>query len=83
MVSTKKVLVNTTYSSSILEGGTFDVSPLMSEEGMFKVKATTGVTHLGGDLEGFDDHLVNHFVQEFKCKNKKDMLSFHILVYIA
>lgn len=54
-----------------LGGGTFDVSLLTIEEGIFEVKATAGDTHLGG--EDFDNRLVNHFVQEFKRKNKKDL----------
>nr|GMD14154.1 heat shock cognate 70 kDa protein 2 [Ipomoea batatas]GMD15821.1 heat shock cognate 70 kDa protein 2 [Ipomoea batatas]GMD18898.1 heat shock cognate 70 kDa protein 2 [Ipomoea batatas]GMD20321.1 heat shock cognate 70 kDa protein 2 [Ipomoea batatas] len=51
--------------------GTFDVSLLTIEEGIFEVKATAGDTHLGG--EDFDNRMVNHFVQEFKRKNKKDI----------
>ena len=54
-----------------LGGGTFDVSLLTIEEGIFEVKANAGDTHLGG--EDFDNRLVNHFVQEFKRKNKKDL----------
>lgn len=54
-----------------LGGGTFDVSLLTIEEGIFEVKATAGDTHLGG--EDFDNRLVQHFVQEFKRKNKKDI----------
>merc|ERR1711871_1860806 len=54
-----------------LGGGTFDVSLLTIEDGIFEVKATAGDTHLGG--EHFDDRLVNHFTQEFKRKHKKDM----------
>jgi len=54
-----------------LGGGTFDVSLLTIEEGIFEVKATAGDTHLGG--EDFDNRLVTHFVQEFKRKNKKDL----------
>ena len=54
-----------------LGGGTFDVSLLTIEEGIFEVKATAGDTHLGG--EDFDNRLVNHFVQEFKRKYKKDI----------
>jgi len=42
-----------------LGGGTFDVSLLTIEEGIFEVKATAGDTHLGG--EDFDNRLVNHF----------------------
>ena len=52
-----------------LGGGTFDVSLLTIEEGIFEVKATAGDTHLGG--EDFDNRLVNHFMQEFKRKYKK------------
>jgi L1 cell adhesion molecule like protein len=54
-----------------LGGGTFDVSILAIEEGIFEVKSTAGDTHLGG--EDFDNRLVNHFQQEFKRKHKKDM----------
>ncbi|ORY98446.1 hsp71-like protein [Syncephalastrum racemosum] len=54
-----------------LGGGTFDVSLLTIEEGIFEVKATAGDTHLGG--EDFDNRLVNHFIQEFKRKFKKDI----------
>merc|ERR1711988_125314 len=56
-----------------LGGGTFDVSLLTIEDGIFEVKATAGDTYLGG--EDFDNRLVNHFVQEFKRKNKKDLTS--------
>ncbi|KAL3678049.1 hypothetical protein R1sor_021005 [Riccia sorocarpa] len=56
-----------------LGGGTFDVSILTIEEGIFEVKSTAGDTHLGG--EDFDNRLVNHFVQEFKRKYKKDISS--------
>ncbi|KAF8547848.1 heat shock cognate 70 [Imleria badia] len=56
-----------------LGGGTFDVSLLTIEEGIFEVKATAGDTHLGG--EDFDNRLINHFIQEFKRKNKKDLTS--------
>ncbi|KAK4374895.1 hypothetical protein RND71_005572 [Anisodus tanguticus] len=54
-----------------LGGGTFDVSILTIEEGIFEVKATAGDTHLGG--EDFDNRLVNHFVSEFRRKHKKDL----------
>jgi len=56
-----------------LGGGTFDVSLLTIEEGIFEVKSTAGDTHLGG--EDFDNRLVNHFVNEFKRKHKKDLSS--------
>jgi len=54
-----------------LGGGTFDVSILTIEDGIFEVKSTAGDTHLGG--EDFDNRMVNHFVQEFKRKHKKDL----------
>jgi len=54
-----------------LGGGTFDVSLLTIENGVFEVKATAGDTHLGG--EDFDNRMVNLCVEEFKRKNKKDM----------
>ena len=54
-----------------LGGGTFDVSLLTIEDGIFEVKATAGDTHLGG--EDFDNRLVNHFVKEFKRKHKHDI----------
>jgi L1 cell adhesion molecule like protein len=54
-----------------LGGGTFDVSLLTIEEGIFEVRSTAGDTHLGG--EDFDNRLVNHFTQEFKRKYKKDI----------
>ena len=54
-----------------LGGGTFDVSLLSIEDGIFEVKATAGDTHLGG--EDFDNLLVNHFKGEFKRKNKVDI----------
>ena len=56
-----------------LGGGTFDVSVLAIDEGMFEVKSTAGDTHLGG--EDFDNRLVDHFVSEFKRKHKKDLTS--------
>merc|ERR1712058_108741 len=54
-----------------LGGGTFDVSILSIEEGIFEVKSTAGDTHLGG--EDFDNRMVDHFVNEFKRKHKKDI----------
>ncbi|EFA86375.1 heat shock protein [Heterostelium album PN500] len=56
-----------------LGGGTFDVSLLTIEDGVFEVKATAGDTHLGG--EDFDNRMVNHFVEEFKRKHKKDLMT--------
>merc|ERR1712001_776218 len=54
-----------------LGGGTFDVSVLTIEDGIFEVKSTAGDTHLGG--EDFDNRMVNHFTTEFKRKHKKDI----------
>merc|ERR1719387_2279742 len=54
-----------------LGGGTFDVSILSIEGGIFEVKSTAGDTHLGG--EDFDNRLVDHFVNEFKRKHRKDL----------
>ena len=54
-----------------LGGGTFDVSLLNIEGGIFEVKATAGDTHLGG--EDFDARLLQHLSQEFKRKHKKDI----------
>jgi len=56
-----------------LGGGTFDVSILSIDDGIFEVKATAGDTHLGG--EDFDNRLVDHFTTEFKRKHKKDLTS--------
>eukprot|EP00293_Proteomonas_sulcata_P000952 CAMPEP_0184328172 /NCGR_PEP_ID=MMETSP1049-20130417/143482_1 /TAXON_ID=77928 /ORGANISM="Proteomonas sulcata, Strain CCMP704" /LENGTH=706 /DNA_ID=CAMNT_0026650469 /DNA_START=72 /DNA_END=2194 /DNA_ORIENTATION=+ len=53
-----------------LGGGTFDVSLLTIDDGIFEVKSTAGDTHLGG--EDFDNRLVQHCLQEFKRKHKKD-----------
>merc|ERR1711998_21274 len=53
-------------------GGTFDVSLLTIEDGIFEVKATAGDTHLGG--EDFDNRIVDFYIQDFKRKNRgKDL----------
>lgn len=54
-----------------LGGGTFDVSLLTIEEGIFEVKATNGHTHLGG--EDFDNRLVEFCTAEFKKKTGLDI----------
>jgi L1 cell adhesion molecule like protein len=54
-----------------LGGGTFDVSLLTIEDGVFEVKATSGNTHLGG--EDFDNRLVEFCVADFKKKNGVDI----------
>lgn len=54
-----------------LGGGTFDVSLLSIDDGIFEVKATAGDTHLGG--EDFDNILMKYFIDEFKRKTKIDI----------
>ena len=54
-----------------LGGGTFDVSLLTIDDGIFEVKATAGDTHLGG--EDFDNILMKYFIDEFKRKHKVDL----------
>merc|ERR1712241_781437 len=54
-----------------LGGGTFDVSILEIQKGVFEVKSTNGNTFLGG--EDFDNHLLNHLVAEFKREQGIDL----------
>lgn len=54
-----------------LGGGTFDVSLLSIEEGVFEVLATAGDTHLGG--EDFDNRVIDYFVKEYKKKTGTDV----------
>ncbi|KOO30178.1 heat shock protein hss1 [Chrysochromulina tobinii] len=54
-----------------LGGGTFDVTLLTIDEGVFEVKATAGDTHLGG--EDFDQRLMSHFAKTFERKTKLDI----------
>ena len=54
-----------------LGGGTFDVSVLTIDDGIFEVKSTCGDTHLGG--EDFDNRMVDYFKKEFQKKYKKDI----------
>eukprot|EP00522_Entomoneis_paludosa_P000622 CAMPEP_0172474628 /NCGR_PEP_ID=MMETSP1065-20121228/69454_1 /TAXON_ID=265537 /ORGANISM="Amphiprora paludosa, Strain CCMP125" /LENGTH=646 /DNA_ID=CAMNT_0013232815 /DNA_START=184 /DNA_END=2124 /DNA_ORIENTATION=+ len=56
-----------------LGGGTFDVSLLTIEDGIFEVKATSGDTHLGG--EDFDNRLVDYVRQDFERRYRKDLTS--------
>tara|TARA_B110000211_G_scaffold213414_2_gene253910 strand:+ start:21115 stop:23052 length:1938 start_codon:yes stop_codon:yes gene_type:complete len=56
-----------------LGGGTFDVSILSLDEGIFEVAATAGDTHLGG--EDFDSMMVKYFIKQFKRKFKGKDLS--------
>jgi heat shock protein 5 len=61
---TKKILVFD------LGGGTFDVSVLVVEDGLFEVLATNGDTHLGG--EDFDQRIIEHLKATYKKKTGKD-----------
>jgi heat shock protein 5 len=54
-----------------LGGGTFDVSLLTIDNGVFEVVATSGDTHLGG--EDFDQRLTEHFCKVFKKKHNVDI----------
>eukprot|EP00116_Pleurobrachia_bachei_P002730 sb/3462992/ len=54
-----------------LGGGTFDVSILSIDDGVFEVRSTSGNTHLGG--EDFDNRLVDHLIQEFKRREGEDI----------
>merc|ERR1712166_1430377 len=54
-----------------LGGGTFDVSLLTIDNGVFEVVATNGDTHLGG--EGFDQRVMQHFIKIFNKKHNVDM----------
>ena len=54
-----------------LGGGTFDVSLLTIDNGVFEVVATNGDTHLGG--EDFDQRVMEHFIKLFKKKTGKDV----------
>jgi len=63
-----------------LGGGTFDVSLLTIEEGVFEVKATAGDTHLGG--EDFDNRLVEHCVNEFERVNEGQTLEDNARAFV-
>ncbi|KAK9760904.1 ATPase with role in protein import into the ER [Basidiobolus ranarum] len=54
-----------------LGGGTFDVSLLSIEDGVFEVLATSGDTHLGG--EDFDNRIIDYFVKLWRKKTKQDV----------
>jgi heat shock protein 5 len=54
-----------------LGGGTFDVSLLSIDEGVFEVLATAGDTHLGG--EDFDQRVINYFAKQYNKKNNVDI----------
>ena len=54
-----------------LGGGTFDVTWLTIDDGVFEVKATAGDTHLGG--EDFDQRMMDHCIQQFKKMHGQDL----------
>ena len=54
-----------------LGGGTFDVSILTIDNGVFEVISTSGDTHLGG--EDFDQRVIDHFIKVIKKKHKNDI----------
>jgi molecular chaperone DnaK (HSP70) len=54
-----------------LGGGTFDVTLLTLDNGVFEVKATAGDTHLGG--EDFDQRMMDHCIAQFKKKHSLDL----------
>ena len=54
-----------------LGGGTFDVSLLTIDNGVFEVISTNGDTHLGG--EDFDQRVMDHFIKLYKKKKGKDI----------
>ncbi|RMZ68751.1 glucose-regulated [Pyrenophora seminiperda CCB06] len=54
-----------------LGGGTFDVSILTIEEGVFEVQSTAGDTHLGG--EDFDNRVINYFAKKYNKENDVDI----------
>ncbi|XP_030833906.1 heat shock 70 kDa protein IV-like [Strongylocentrotus purpuratus] len=56
-----------------LDRSEFDVSLLVIEDGIFEVLTTAGDAHFGG--EDFDSRLVNHLVEEFKSRNKIDLMT--------
>lgn len=61
-----------------LGGGTFDVSVLELDHGLFEVKSTAGDNQLGGD--NFDDILTNYLLQEFKSETGVELIDDHMAV---
>lgn len=74
-------IINVLFFSSIavydLGGGTFDISILEIQKGVFEVKSTNGDTFLGG--EDFDNALVNYLVSEFKKEVNFLIVKYYIL----
>jgi heat shock protein 5 len=67
----KKTKAETRIIVYDLGGGTFDVSLLSIDEGVFEVMATAGDTHLGG--EDFDNRVIEYFVKQYKKKTGTDV----------
>jgi len=61
-----------------LGGGTFDVSILEMNGGVFEVKSTNGDTHLGG--EDFDQHILNHLIEQFKKDSGLDVSKDRLVI---
>src|SRR5882762_10156363 len=61
------ITLNMTFTTQT----TSSISAVSIKDGILEVKATASDTHLGG--EDFNNCLINHFIQEFKCKNRKDL----------
>ena len=61
-----------------LGGGTFDISILEMQKGVFEVKSTNGDTHLGG--EDFDNKIVSHIVNKFKADEGCDLANDTIAI---
>ena len=59
-----------------LGGGTFDVSLLSIDDGVFEVLATAGDTHLGG--EDFDNRVIDHFAKLWKRNNDGEDISTNL-----
>jgi len=67
----KKSKVEQTVLVFDLGGGTFDVTLLTIDDGVFEVLATNGDTHLGG--EDFDQRIMDYLIKQFKKKTEKDI----------
>ena len=61
-----------------LGGGTFDISILEIQKGVFEVKSTNGNTFLGG--EDFDNALLEHLVSEFKKDQVRCIICFYTII---
>ena len=64
-----------------LGGGTFDVSILTIEDGIFEVKSTAGDTHLGG--EDFNNRMVDHFIKVNNVFVEQKMLKYLMSILLS